>query len=334
LTTRPAEVAAAAATPAGVGSASEQPARERSGFSAERTDISAVVVNYNARECLLEAIAALRSEGVADIVVADNASVDHSEEAVRAADPDVRYVQTGANLGYGTGVNRGVAHADPDAPFLLCLNADATVRPGAIEAMVAAFDGRPDLGIVGPRIENVDGSLYPSVRTFPNLVDAVGHAFLGLVAPGNRFTRRYRMLDWDHRAAADVDWVSGSCFLIRRATWDAIGGFDEGYFMYGEDVDLCWRARKAGWEVTYEPTARVVHVQGVSTDRHPYRMIAEHHRGLLRFAVRTTQGWERLLLPVMAIGLVVRTPLAWAHRLVAGRGRHRRGAPGRTATVR
>jgi N-acetylglucosaminyl-diphospho-decaprenol L-rhamnosyltransferase len=300
----------------------------------EVSAVSAVVVNYKAKHHLLGCIAALRHEGIEDIVVVDNASNDGSEEAVRAADPAVTYVQAGANLGYGTGANRGAAHADPTSEFLLCLNPDATLAPGALAAMLAAFDGRPELGIVGPRVDDADGRLYPSARTFPNLVDATGHAFIGLVAPNNRFTRNYRMLDWDHRNASDVDWVSGSCFLIRRATWDSIGGFDEGYFMYGEDVDICWRAWKHGWEVTYEPAARVTHVQGVSTDRHPYRMIAEHHRGLFRFAVRSSEGWERLLLPVMAAGLVVRTPLAWAHRLLAGRRRRGGGATGETAPVR
>lgn len=287
--------------------------------------VSAAVVNYNARDYLLESIASLRREQLSDVVVADNASVDGSEAAVRAADPDVTYVQTGANLGYGTGVNRAVARTIGDQPFLLCLNADARVEPGAVAAMLAAFDGRPEVGIVGPRIEDPDGTLYPSVRTFPKPLDAVGHAVLGMVWGSNPFTRRYRMLDLDHDVPADVDWVSGSCFLIRRACWDAIGGFDEGYFMYAEDVDLCWRARKAGWEVAFEPTARVIHVGGVSTDRHPYRMIAEHHRGLLRFAARSSTGPERLLLPVMALGLVFRTPLAWLHRALAGR-RRRAGA--------
>jgi N-acetylglucosaminyl-diphospho-decaprenol L-rhamnosyltransferase len=297
--------------------------------------VSAVVVNYNAGHHLLACIASLRAEGVEDIVVADNGSVDGSEAAVRAADPDVTYVQTGANLGLGTGTNRGAQHADPASPFLLCINPDATLQPGALGAMLQAFDGRPGLGIVGPRIDNTDGTLYPSVRTFPNLVDATGHALLGMLVPNNRFTRSYQMLDWDHRTGSDVDWVSGACFLIRRECWDAIGGFDEGYFMYAEDMDLCWRAWKRGWEVTFEPTARVVHVQGVSTDRHPYRMIAEHHRALFKFAVRSSEGWERLLLPVMAAGLVLRVPLAWAHRALVGRRRRRSGgAPGATATVR
>lgn len=288
---------------------------------------SAVVVNYNARDHLLACVQSLRAEGVRDIVVADNASRDGSREALATADPQVRFHPTGSNLGYGAGANRGARATDPATPYLLCMNPDARLEPGAVKALVETLDLRPDVAIVGPRIEQPDGALYPSARTFPSLADAVGHAFLGMVWPSNPFTRRYRMLDWDHAAAADVDWVSGSCFLVRRAAWDEIGGFDESYFMYAEDVDLCWRARGAGWQVVYEPAARVVHTQGASTDRHPYRMIAEHHRALFRFAVRSSRGWERLLLPLMALGLVVRTPLAWLHRLLAGR---RRGSPART----
>lgn len=279
--------------------------------------VSAVVVNYNAREHLLRCLASLRGEGIDDVVVADNASVDGSEAAVRSADPAVTYVQTGANLGYGGGCNRGAARTDAATPYLLCLNPDAHLEPGALAALVGVLDARPEVGIVGPQILDPAGTVYPSVRTFPNLADSIGHAFLGLVWSGNPFTRRYRMLDHDHGGAGDVEWVSGSCFLVRRACWDAIGGFDEGYFMYAEDSDLCWRAREAGWVTAFEPAAVAVHVQGVSTDRHPYRMIAAHHRAIFRFAARTTRGRQRLLLPLMAVGLVVRTPLAWLHRALA-----------------
>ncbi|MDP9441209.1 MAG: glycosyltransferase family 2 protein [Actinomycetota bacterium] len=280
--------------------------------------VSAVVVNYNARHHLLECVRSLRAEGVVDVVVADNASVDGSQAALEAVDPEVRYHQTGANLGYGGGANQAAARTDPASSYLLCMNPDAVVEPGSIKALVETLESRPEVGLVGPRIERPDGTLYPSARTFPALGDAVGHAFLGLVWPTNPFTRRYRMLDWDHAVPADVDWVSGACFLIRRTTWESLGGFDEAFFMYAEDVDLCWRAGRASWKVTYEPAARVVHEQGVSTDRHPYRMIAEHHRALFRFAARTTEGRERVLLPLMAAGLVLRTPVAWLHRLTAG----------------
>lgn len=281
--------------------------------------VAAVVVNYNAKDLLLKCLESVLLEGVDDIVVADNESVDGSEAAVRAAFPDVIYHRTGGNLGYGTGANRGAALTDRAIRYLLVLNPDTVIAPGTVDALVGVLESDERIGAVGPRIVESDGRLYPSVRTFPTLVDSIGHAFLGIVWPGNPFTRRYRMLDWDHSQPADVDWVSGSCFLVRRTAWDQIGGFDERYFMYAEDVDLCWRLHRAGWRVAYEPRGEVTHVQGASTDRHPYWMIAEHHRALYRFASSTTAGARRLLLPLMAAGLAVRTPLAWAHRYVVGR---------------
>jgi N-acetylglucosaminyl-diphospho-decaprenol L-rhamnosyltransferase len=255
---------------------------------------------------------------VADIIVVDNGSVDGSAAALAAADPEARFVETGANLGYGGGVNRGLAQGHRE--LVLVCNADVVVRPGTLAAMMAALDAEPDLALVGPRLVNPDETLYPSARTFPSLVDAMGHGFLGLVAPRNRFSRSYKMLDWDHGGRRGVDWVSGSCFLARRRALEDLGGFDVSYFMYLEDVDLCWRLRRAGWGVAYEPSGCVLHVQGVSTDLHPYRMIVAHHRSLLRFAWRTTSGWRRFLLPVVAVGLAVRAAAAAAQR-AAGRPR-------------
>ena len=278
------------------------------------TRVSAVVVNYNARRHLLECVRSLQDEDVRDIVVVDNASSDGSAEALRRQHPEVSLVATGANLGYGTGANRGVARCGGE--LLLVCNADVTFEPGALKSLVAAMDADDRLAVVGPRIEATDGSLYPSPRTFPGITDALGHAFLGLVAPANRFTRRYRMLDWDHTRPGEVDWVSGSCFLVRRAAWEALGGFDEAYFMYAEDVDLCWRARRAGWRVAFEPAARVVHVQGVSTDLAAYRMILHHHRSLLRFSLRSASGWRRALLPLVAAGLALRALLACLQRAI------------------
>jgi len=278
-------------------------------------DVSAVVVNYNTRDHLLRCVASLRADGVEEIVVVDNDSVDGSGAALAAVD-DAVFVPTGANLGFGSAANVGAAATA--GPLLLVMNPDAVVEPGAVPAMVDALNGDDGLAVVGPRVENPDGTCYPSARRFPELAVAVGHAFVGLVRPDNRFTRRYKMLDVDRDVAADVDWVSGTCLLARRSAFDAVGGFDESYFMYVEDVDLCWRLHRAGWRVGYEPRARVVHTVGASSDLAPYRMIAAHHRSLLRFAARTSTGARRLLLPFVAVGLAVRTVLAWAQRAQRG----------------
>jgi N-acetylglucosaminyl-diphospho-decaprenol L-rhamnosyltransferase len=280
--------------------------------------VSAVVVNYNAGAHLVECVRSLRSEGVDEVVVVDNGSGDGSSTALLDIDPDVVLVAAGANLGFGRAANRGAARASGEA--LLICNPDVVVEPGAVKALAAALERDLGLAVVGPRIEDRDGQVYPSPRVFPGLVDALGHAALGLVWPANPFTRRYRMLDADRSQPSDhVDWVSGSCFLARRRAWDELGGFDEAYFMYAEDVDLCWRAGRGGWRVGFEPAARVVHVQGVSTDQHPYRMIVEHHRSLLRFSARSTTGWRRALLPLVAVGMALRVVVACAHRAARGR---------------
>jgi N-acetylglucosaminyl-diphospho-decaprenol L-rhamnosyltransferase len=284
---------------------------------AERPRVSAVVVNYNARDHLLECVRSLRDDGVTEIIVVDNASRDGSVEAVMAADGAVVSVQTGGNLGFGAAANRGLAVASGE--YVAVLNPDVVVEPGTIKSLADAFDRDAGLGALGPRVDNPDGSLYPSARTFPGWADAMGHAFLGFIAPGNRFSRRYRLLDWDHSAARDVDWVSGTFILLRPAALAACGPFDESYFMYVEDVDLCWRLWQEGWRVGYEPAGRVIHTVGASSELAPYRMIVAHHRSLLRFSSRTTRGAQRLLLPAVAVGLAVRTVLAWAQRRKRGR---------------
>jgi N-acetylglucosaminyl-diphospho-decaprenol L-rhamnosyltransferase len=273
-------------------------------------NLSAVIVSYNVRDLLLQCIASLRADGIEHIVVVDNASSDGSADAARAAGVEV--VALDANLGFGSGANRGVARTD--TPYVVVCNPDLEVEPGANKALTEVLDGDRTVALVAPRIETPDGRLYPSARTFPDMVDAAGHAFLHFVWRDNPFSRRYKMLDWDHSTAGDVDWVAGTYFMARRTAWDAVGGFDEDFFMYLEDVDLCWRLRDAGWRTRYEPAARVVHAIGRSTDQTPYRMIAEHHRSLLRYATKTMRGPRRALLPVVAAALAVRTVLAWGQR--------------------
>ena len=287
------------------------------GAAAGGSAVAAVVVNYNTRSYLSACLGSLRSEGVSQTVVVDNASIDGSR--IVAERNGASWVPSGGNLGYGRAANIGSrSAAASDAPYLLVCNPDIVVHPGTLASLVETMHQSPRVGLVGPRIENSDGSLYPSARSFPDLVDAVGHGALGLVAPENRFSRRYRMLDWDHSEQAEVDWVSGACFLVRRDAWDQVGGFDPTYFMYMEDVDLCWRLGRAGWSIAYQPAAVVTHTQGVSTDRRPYRMLAEHHLSMWRFAVRTSSGTDRAALPLVGVGLAFRLILTMTKRRLAG----------------
>jgi N-acetylglucosaminyl-diphospho-decaprenol L-rhamnosyltransferase len=280
--------------------------------------VAAVVVNFNAGAHLGACLVSLRRAGVVERIVVDRGVVDDSRRLADRADPDHRWIDAGGNLGYGRAANLGAA-ASTASRLLIC-NPDVEVAPDAVTALLARLEVEADLGLVGPLVRNPDGTIYPSARTFPDMADAIGHGLLGAVAPGNRFTRRYRLLDWDHGEAARIDWVSGACFLVRRSAWDAVGGFDPRYFMYLEDVDLCWRLGALGWGVGFEPGAEVVHVQGVSAGLRPYRMLVAHHRSLWRFALQTTRSTRRLALPLIGVGLVARLAVASAqHR--AGRAR-------------
>jgi N-acetylglucosaminyl-diphospho-decaprenol L-rhamnosyltransferase len=283
-----------------------------------------VVVNYEAGPHLVECVRSLlgdASAGPPEVVVVDNGSADGSITRLIGAEPGARVLRPGRNLGYAAGANRGIAATA--APVVTVCNPDVEVVPGTAAAVLARFDAEPDLGAVGPAVRNPDGSPYPSARSVPAIGDAVGHGLLAFVVPRNRFTRRYRQLDADPGRPRDVDWVSGASIWLRRAAVDAIGGWDEGYFMYVEDVDLCWRLRRAGWRVAYEPAGTVVHVQGASTAHRPYRMIAAHHRSLLRFASKRWHGVTRLLLAPAAAFLALRAVLAmFAYAL----GKRRRAA--------
>lgn len=281
---------------------------------------SGVVVNHNAGALLTECVRSLLEDGAHGVVVVDNASIDGSVAALEAADLGVAVVHAGANPGYAAGANLGIARTETEV--VAVLNPDTRVRPGAGAALTARF-GEPDVAAAGPRLLNPDGTTYPSARTIPSAADAAGHGLLGLVWPGNPFTRRYRQLDFDRSVPRDVDWVSGAAVWLRRAALDEVDGWDERYFMYVEDVDLCWRLRRAGWRVVYEPAGEVEHVQGTATARRPYRMLVEHHRSLLRFAATRWRGPKRLLLVPAAAFLTLRALLAMAHHAVGG-GRSRR----------
>jgi len=275
---------------------------------------AAVVVSYNYGDLLETCVRSILEEtsaGEVDIVVVDNGSTDGSAERLAlAALPGVRLVAAPGNVGYARGANIGIAVTD--TPVVAVLNGDIELVAGVAGAMIAALDAAPRLGAVGPRVLNVDGSVYPSARTDPGLVVATAHAAFGLVWPTNPWTRRYRQLDVDPNRTRDVDWISGAALWLRRDALDDVGGWDERYFMYMEDVDLCLRLRRAGWRIAFEPAGEIVHVQGASTSKVPYRMIAEHHRSVWRFAARRYRGWKRAMLVPLAPVLALRCLAAMA----------------------
>jgi N-acetylglucosaminyl-diphospho-decaprenol L-rhamnosyltransferase len=278
-------------------------------------EAAVVIVNYESGPALVQCVGDWRADGAAGVVVVDNGSSDGSVERVRSRYPDVEVVVPGRNLGYGAAANRGVAATS--TPLVVVSNSDLEVRAGTLARLTGALADHPAWALAGPLVRTPAGERYPSARRFPNLVDAGGHALLGIFAPDNRFTRSYQHNELDGASgdAVEVDWVSGACFVVRRSAFEEVGGFDEAYFMYAEDVDLCWRLGRHGWSAAYVPTAEVTHRQGVSTDHHPYRMIVEHHRSLLRFAGRSTRGWRRFLLPLVALGILTRAGLACLARM-------------------
>jgi N-acetylglucosaminyl-diphospho-decaprenol L-rhamnosyltransferase len=293
--------------------------------------VTAIVVNFEAGDLLTGCVQSLEAAGVDEIIVVDNASADGSVEHLCAAGTTAEIITAPANRGYGAGINLGARHAS--SPVLLACNADLVVAADVLEPLLTDLRANPDVSAVGPRILTNEGDVYPSARSFPSLAESAGHAFVGLFSQRNKWTRSYKHLDQDLRPEAaaggmtEVDWVSGACVAIRREAFNAVGGFDERYFMYLEDVDLCWRLRRAGWRIVYEPGAVVTHVQGVSTRRRPYRMIVAHHRSAWRFARRTAQGRGRFALPAVAVGLTLRLGLACAKQALAAGLARRRARP-------
>jgi N-acetylglucosaminyl-diphospho-decaprenol L-rhamnosyltransferase len=263
------------------------------------TDVAAVIVDFHAGQALDDCVDSLHANGVTDIVVVENG--DEGSTLPSLSGQDVVLVVPKLNLGYGRGVNRGVA-ATPARRYLLVSNPDVVVHEGAVKALVAFLDEHPNVAIVGPQIVRPDGSIYPSQRVFPNFWLAGLHALLAPLWPTNPFTRRYR----SPRKDGSVDWVSGAFFLARRDLFEEVGGFDERYFMFAEDMALCWQMRAHGHDVAATPDALVTHIEGVSRARASREMLIAHHRSAMRFEWQTASGWRRVLAPIATLVLGLR----------------------------
>jgi N-acetylglucosaminyl-diphospho-decaprenol L-rhamnosyltransferase len=261
--------------------------------------VAAVIVDFHAGKVLDDCVNSLHANGVRDIVVVENG--DEGSTLPALSGQNVQLVVPKLNLGYGRGVNRGVAAATK-RPYLVVSNPDVVVHDGCVDALVRFLEEHPDVALVGPQIIRPDGSVYPSQRVFPNVWLAGLHALLAPLWPTNPATKRYR----SPRADGSVDWVSGAFFLTRRDVFEKVGGFDERYFMFAEEMALCWAYRARGFGVAATSDALVTHIEGVSRARASRAMLIAHHRSALRFEWQTATGWRRVLAPLATLVLVLR----------------------------
>jgi N-acetylglucosaminyl-diphospho-decaprenol L-rhamnosyltransferase len=218
------------------------------------------------------------------VVVVDNASADETPEMVAAEFPEVELIASPVNLGFGAATNLGARRGD--APYLLALNPDTVITPGALDTVLATLESHPEAAVVGARLVREDGSLdHASKRSFPTPLSALGH-FTGL---GRQPRARGRLAAYraPEVESGPVDAVNGAFMLMRRAAFRRLGGFDEGYWMYMEDLDLSYRFAQHGLRSWYEPRATVVHVKGgtVGGER-SLRLNWAFHRGMFRFYQR------------------------------------------------
>jgi GT2 family glycosyltransferase len=238
-------------------------------------EVTAVTVTLNGLPWIERCLESLRG---LDAIVVDHGSTDGTLEAVRAGFPDVQVIEQ-ANTGYGAGLNAGFRASSPR--YWLVINSDAWVVEDAVERLVAFADAHPDAAVVAPRLRNPDGTLQRSVRGFPTLWRlATEYFFLRKLAPRSPALNAFYAGDFDHDSARPVDWVMGSCFLVRRAATDAVGLFDEDFFLFSEETDWCYRFHQAGWTVWFTPEAEAVHVGGAT---HGGRMYVENVRGHVRW---------------------------------------------------
>ena len=241
------------------------------------------------------------------VVLADNGSTDGAPERA-AGRAGVELLATGGNLGYGRAANLGVRSAPGD--WVVIANPDVSWEPGALDTLLEAVERWPAAGVLGPEILSPDGTLYPSARQLPSLGRGIGHALCGWWWPSNPWTAAYRR---ERGAPTErlAGWLSGSCMLVRREAFEAVGGFDPAYFMYFEDLDLCERIGRAGWQNVYVPTAVITHEGGAATRANPLAMADAHHASAWRYLSRRYAGprYAPLRL-VLRVGLAARAALA------------------------
>ena len=258
--------------------------------------LSIIIVNWNVEElldrCLASIYAADLPPGNFEIIVVDSASQDDSVAMIREKYPAVRLLAQAENVGFTRGNNIGLAQAQGD--FLLLLNPDTEVKRDVLDILLDYLAAHPAVGIVGPQTLNSDGSHQSTRRRFPTLMTGIFEStWLAAAAPA-RVERDYRMLETDDEDILLVDWVQGSALMLRREVYQDIGGLDEAFVMYSEELDYCRRAKRAGWQVAYNGRAIITHHGGKSSEQVAAQTMIHFHTSKLRY-FRKHHGFGRYL---------------------------------------
>ncbi len=257
--------------------------------------LSIVIVTYNSLSQIDACLASLSTHPPSldhETLIVDNASPDGTAGAVRQRWPHVRVIDQGVNLGFAGASNVGIRQTSGE--LVLLLNPDTTSPAGALDALVASLDARPDAAVVGPRLVDARGRAELS---FGSMIGPLAELRQKLLVTGNdRGTPLVgTYVDRLTRRAREVDWVSGACLLVRRADAEAVGLLDERYFMYAEDVDFCAAIRARGRRVIFTPEAEVVHLRGWSVASMPRAVEVAYRRSQLAFYAKHHPGWVPLL---------------------------------------
>ncbi len=279
-------------------------------------DLSIIIVNWNIRDLLAQCLASVYAhppDGEFEIFVVDNASTDGSAQMVRKRFPQVRLIENTKNVGFARANNQAIQQSA--GCYVLLLNPDTEVHPGALEKLVRFMEAYPQAGAAGARLLNPDGTLQPSCHPAPTLSRELWRLF-HLDALWTYAC--YPMAGWDLDTPREVDMIQGACLLLRREALDQVGLLDEDYFIYSEEVDLCHRLRQRGWKVYWVPQAQVIHYGGQSTQQVAADMFLRLYQGKVLYFRKhhgrlAVQAYKLILL-IAALARLSLSPLAWLER--------------------
>jgi len=294
-------------------------------------DLSVCIVNWNGGDFLPTCVGSIyeASGGLEiEVIVVDNGSTDGSAERIGRLFPAVKVIEHGRNDGFSAANNIAIDRSS--GGYLLFLNPDTVVEPGALERMVSFLEGKAAAGAVGCRLYHpVTGSVESSARSDPDLAPLLWNLiYLDRVFPRSPVFGRYRMGDRPADEPREVDWVTGACMMVRREAVESAGGFDPSFFMYCEDIDICRRIRAGGWKIYYYPGASVGHFRGRSSVRLKEEGegtlsawgAGQYARSIIRLYGKHYGGTKTLLLRAMLVGTSIVKMIGWLTAGAAARG--------------